>query len=141
MEEGLGHSIDLNRQNKQVQALKATTQARIFGQSVRGESPHEVAPASSVSAQLQQQIKQSFEELKSEVKNELLADPTFVAAEPVPQTRPAENNGLMDVDMLDVAELERERGEVEAEVGQANETQEQEELARARLQRQALTFE
>ena len=53
-----------------------------------------------------------------------------------------ENNGLMDVDMLDVADLEKERGDVPAGANQGQVTaEEQEELNRARLQRQALTFE
>ena len=60
------------------------------------------------------------------------------------QTRPVaggkiENNGLMDVDMLDVADLEKERGDLN-DNNHVN-TVEQEELAKARLQRQALTFE
>ena len=46
----------------------------------------------------------------------------------------------MDVDMLDVADLEKERGDPEAG-NQGTSTLEQAELARARLQRQALTFE
>ena len=46
----------------------------------------------------------------------------------------------MDVDMLDVADLEKERGEPESQNNVPG-TDEQEELMRARLQRQALTFE
>ena len=48
-----------------------------------------------------------------------------------------EANGLMDVDMLDVADLEKERGDHnddEAGAGNLN-GEEAEELARARLQR------
>lgn len=47
----------------------------------------------------------------------------------------------MDVDMLDVADLEKERGELEGLNNGHGTTDEQEELMRARLQRQALTFE
>mmetsp|Transcript_35112 Transcript_35112/g.46222 ORF Transcript_35112/g.46222 Transcript_35112/m.46222 type:complete len:90 (+) Transcript_35112:1794-2063(+) len=46
---------------------------------------------------------------------------------------------LADVDMMDVAELEKERGENAPASSKPNEADE--ELARARLQRQALTFE
>ena len=56
------------------------------------------------------------------------------------------NDGLMDVDMMDIAELERERGDprdpsAEALGVGAAANQEADELARVRLQRQALTFE
>ena len=44
-----------------------------------------------------------------------------------------QNNGLMDVDMLDIADLEKERGEFNTNTQAENE--EQEELARVRLQR------
>mmetsp|Transcript_11876 Transcript_11876/g.15121 ORF Transcript_11876/g.15121 Transcript_11876/m.15121 type:complete len:90 (-) Transcript_11876:150-419(-) len=46
---------------------------------------------------------------------------------------------LADVDMMDVAELEKERGENAPASSKPSEADE--ELARARLQRQALTFE
>jgi len=47
-----------------------------------------------------------------------------------------EANGLMDVDMLDVADLEKERGDPNDEAGAGNlNGEEAEELARARLQR------
>lgn len=46
----------------------------------------------------------------------------------------------MDVDMLDVADLEKERGDLNDHQAAAAKA-EQEELTRARMQRQALTFE
>ena len=45
----------------------------------------------------------------------------------------------MDVDMLDVADLEKERGDNAPASSKPSEADQ--ELARARLQRQALTFE
>lgn len=50
-------------------------------------------------------------------------------------------NALMDVDMLDVADLENERERGENAPAGGKLTEAEEELARARLQRQALTFE
>lgn len=54
--------------------------------------------------------------------------------------RKSDHESLKDVDMMDVAELEKERGDPNV-AGPTQDTLEQEELAKARLQRQALTFE
>ena len=48
----------------------------------------------------------------------------------------------MDVDMLDIEELEKQRGEQPGPGGNVEiSTKEEQELERVRLQRQALTFE
>ena len=57
------------------------------------------------------------------------------------ETSAAQNNGLRDVDMMDVAELEKERGDPNERENVNINPQEQEDLERARIQRQALTFE
>ena len=58
------------------------------------------------------QIKHGFEELKAEVKNELIANNgSSLNTIQSKATLDQKNNGLMDVDMLDVADLEKERGE------------------------------
>lgn len=51
----------------------------------------------------------------------------------------AHQETLLDVDMLDVADLEKERGDNAPTSSKPSEADQ--ELARARLQRQALTFE
>ena len=95
------------------------------------------------------QIKHGFEELKAEVKNELIANNVVAGMSTIQSnqskasaaaTNNEKNIGLMDVDMLDVADLEKERGDPnDHQIAAAK--AEQDELAKARLQRQALTFE
>ena len=57
------------------------------------------------------QIKHSFEELKEEVKNELINHNAASLNTIQGKNGGEKNNGLMDVDMLDVADLEKERGD------------------------------
>jgi len=91
--------------------------------------------------------------LKAEVKQELIGNAAFNATGVSRHStelgfQATEKNlampgrvddTLADVDMMDVAELEKERGENAPASSKPNEADE--ELARARLQRQALTFE
>ena len=92
---------------------------------------------------MQQQIQHGFEELKAEVKQELIGDKNLLSTMQTNQTETsaAQNNGLRDVDMMDVAELEKERGDQNERENMNINPQEQEDLERVRLQRQALTFE
>ena len=76
-----------------------------------------------LSGQMQQQIRSGFVELKNEVTKELIGNPdvlgqTFASQVSMPgfqatqEIKRSENNGLMDVDMLDVGDLEKERGDL-----------------------------
>ena len=77
------------------------------------QQPDPIAVAATTGT-MQQQIQHGFEELKAEVKQELIGK-TALSTIQTNQTDASEsaakNNGLRDVDMMDVAELEKERGD------------------------------
>ena len=90
---------------------------------------------------LKQQLSQGFSQLKEEVKKEAVTISESSARGQPPHSLARDTadkeDGLGDVDMMDIEELEKQRGDNRTDA----QKEEDEALAQARLQRQALTFE
>ena len=86
------------------------------------------------------QMRRDFEDLKAEVKRELVGKPTMMNTIQSSdgqlgfQVTGSQQDGLRDVEMMDIAELERERDKNDGAGGAgARRDEEDEELARVRL--------